>query len=442
MTHPIAILDFLQQSPTPFHAVSQMRKQLLAAGFEALNEGERWQIQPQKKYLVTRNDSSLIAWTSGKNTPQEHGVRLVGAHTDSPCLKIKPQPDMLRFGYLQLGVEVYGGALLHPWFDRDLSIAGRVHYRQKNGVLATALVDFRHAVATIPSLAIHLDRDVNNGRAINAQKELPPLLLQVDDAVAATDFHNVLLAQLRLEQPNCDAECVLDYELSLYDTQAPALIGLRQQFIASARLDNLLSCFCGLQALLQANADQACVLACTDHEEVGSVSACGAQGAFLRAVLERWLGAGESLLMEGSPVENYERTIARSLLISADNAHGLHPNYSEKHDENHRPLLNGGPALKINANQRYASNSKTQALLRDLCLRHNIPLQNFVARSDMGCGSTIGPLTAAAVGVDTVDIGVPTFAMHSIRELAGVLDVAYLQKTLSAFFNRSTGDTP
>ncbi len=212
--------------------------------------------------------------------------------------------------------------------------------------------------------------------------------------------------------------------MSLYDTQPPALVGLQEQFIASARLDNLLSCFSGLHALLNADNQKACVLVCTDHEEVGSTSCCGAQGPFLRAVLERWVGTGE----------NYERTIARSMMISADNAHGVHPNYSDKHDEKHSPLLNRGPAVKVNANQRYASNSATQAMLRDIAQRHAIPLQYFVARNDMGCGSTIGPLTAAEVGVKTVDIGVATFAMHSIRELAGVKDVQTLTQLLLAFY--------
>lgn len=421
-------LQFLNESPTPFHVVAYLQAKLVMAGFVPLAEGDAWNIQPGGRYCVTRNDSSLIAWQAGKQAPAEQGIHMVGAHTDSPCLKVKPQADLHRHSYAQLGVEVYGGALLHPWFDRDLSLAGRVHYRKQNGDLACALVNFRQPIATIPSLAIHLDREANNGRALNAQKELPPLLFQYpphDHGKTHFHFRDALLAQLNREHPAADAIDILDYEISLYDTAPAAIIGLQAQFIASARLDNLLSCYAGLQALLHCHPDQHCLLVCTDHEEVGSVSSCGAQGPFLRATLERWLGSCEA----------FERTIARSMMVSADNAHGVHPNYSDKHDEKHGPLLNQGPAIKVNANQRYASNSTSQALLRDIANRHGIPLQAFVARSDMGCGSTIGPLTAGEIGVKTVDIGAPTFAMHSIRELAGAQDVVYLTNLLKAFFN-------
>ncbi len=417
-------LQFLQQSPSPFHAVAGMKQQLLAAGFEELHEAACWDLRTAGRYFVTRNDSSLIAFITSRQDPAESGIRMVGAHTDSPCLKIKPQPELQRQHYHQLGVEVYGGVLLHPWFDRDLSLAGRVIYRKTDSTLAQALIDFRRAIACVPSLAIHLDRDVNSGRALNAQKELP-LLLHTGSPQEKNDFRQLLLVQLQHEQPDCEAEAVLDFEICAYDTQPAAVTGLKNEFIAGARLDNLLSCYAGLHALLASDGLQPALLVCTDHEEVGSVSCCGAQGPFLKTVLERWLGTGESLA----------RTLHRSLLVSADNAHGVHPNYPEKHDEKHGPHLNSGPALKINANQRYASNAPTQALFRHICEQNHIPLQMFVARADMGCGSTIGPLTAAEVGVKTVDIGVPTFAMHSIRELAGTADLEYLQQALQAFFN-------
>lgn len=419
-------LAFLDASLTPFHAVANMKTLLLAAGFIALDEGEPWDIQPGGRYLVTRNGSSLIAFSTSRQDPAQSGIRLLGAHTDSPCLKLKPQPDLQRLHYAQLGVEVYGGVLLHPWFDRDLTLAGRVSFRRADGTLAQELVNFRRPVATVPSLAIHLDREANNGRALNAQKELP-LLLHGLSGNETTDFRQALLLQLLHEHPDSDAEAVLDFEICASDTQAAAVIGLKQEFIASARLDNLLSCYAGLRALLDSDSLQPSLLVCTDHEEVGSVSACGAQGPFLNGVLQRWLGQGETLA----------RTLHHSLLVSADNAHGIHPNYPEKHDEKHGPRLNCGPALKINANQRYASNATTQAFFRHICDQQHIPLQMFVARADMGCGSTIGPLTASETGIKTVDIGVPTFAMHSIRELAGVHDLDYLYRALRAFFNCS-----
>jgi len=289
--------------------------------------------------------------------------------------------------------------------------------------LGNALIDFRNPVATIPSLAIHLDREANSSRTINAQKHLPPVLMQ-EDAESKTDFRQLLLEQARKQHPDLDLDTVLDFELCLYDCQAPALTGLRQEFIAAARLDNLLSCFTGLKALLESGQQQPALLVCNDHEEVGSASACGADGPFLRSVLERICPDSESLA----------RCIDRSWLISADNAHGIHPNHANRHDANHGPKLNQGPVIKINANQRYATNSETAALFRHLCEQAEVPVQSFVVRSDMACGSTIGPLTASNIGVRTLDVGVPTFAMHSIRELAGARDSGYLLRVLTAFF--------
>ncbi|MEA2079064.1 MAG: M18 family aminopeptidase, partial [Pseudomonadota bacterium] len=274
----------------------------------------------------------------------------------------------------------------------------------------------------IPSLAIHLDREANKSRSINAQQHLPPVLMQSDDD-SAVDFNKLLLELARQQYPQLSIEAVLDFELSLYDCQPPALIGMNQEFIASARLDNLLSCFIGLKALLDSADSQPKLLICNDHEEVGSASACGADGPFLKSVLERICPEPESMA----------RCINRSWLISADNAHGIHPNYADKHDANHGPLLNQGPVIKTNANQRYASNSETAGLFRLICEQSEVPLQSFVVRSDMACGSTIGPLTASNIGVRTLDIGVPTFAMHSIRELAGARDSEYLYQALKAF---------
>jgi aspartyl aminopeptidase len=417
------LIDFIRQSPTPFHATAQLRERLLQAGFTQLNESDRWQLQAGGRYLVTRNDSSIIAFTLGGNDPADSGFRMVGAHTDSPCLRIKPQPQFLKAGYYQLGVEVYGGALLNPWFDRDLSIAGRISYRDSRQRLGNTLIDFERPVALIPSLAIHLDREVNTSRSIDAQKHLPPLLMQADTDEPA-DFRQLLLARAREQYPQLDIGAVLDFELSLYDCQPPALLGLDEAFITGARLDNLLSCFAGAQALVDAPDDVPKLLVCNDHEEVGSVSSCGADGPFLKSILQRICPAPEDL----------SRCIDRSWLISADNAHGIHPNYADRYDDNHGPQLNKGPVIKTNANQRYASNSETAALFRLLCEQNEVPVQSYVVRSDMACGSTIGPLTAGNIGVRTLDIGVPTFAMHSIRESAGAADLQHLCRVLTAFF--------
>ncbi len=415
------LIDFLKASPTPFHATATLARRLEAAGFQRLDERESWNTVPGGRYYVTRNDSSIIAIRLGRHSPLLNGLRMVGAHTDSPCLRVKPQPELQRQGFFQLGVEVYGGALLAPWFDRDLSLAGRVTFR-RDGKVESQLIDFRLPIAVIPNLAIHLNREANQGWAINAQTELPPVLAQVagDERV---DFRALLTEQLAREH-GLNADVVLDYELSFYDTQSAAVIGLNGDFIAGARLDNLLSCYAGLQALLDTQGDESCVLVCTDHEEIGSSSACGADGPMLEQVLQR-------LIPEG---DEYVRSIQRSLLVSADNAHGVHPNYAEKHDANHGPKLNAGPVIKVNSNQRYATNSETAGFFRHLCMAVEVPVQSFVVRSDMGCGSTIGPITASHLGVRTVDIGLPTFAMHSIRELAGSHDLAHLVKVLGAFY--------
>lgn len=415
------LLDFLAASPTPFHAVAQLASRLSSAGFVRLHEADAWQLEPGGRYFITRNDSSIIAWIMPtRHALSESGFRMVGAHTDSPCLKVKPQPELHKQGYVQLGVEVYGGVLLNPWFDRDLSIAGRVSYVNQRGDITHTLIDFSQPVAVIPSLAIHLDREANQSRSINAQTYLPPILGQNTDKL---DFRDLL--QQRLEANGVmDSDRVLDYELLFYDTQGPAFIGLAAEFIASARLDNLLSCFIGLRALLDADTEQGALLICNDHEEVGSTSAAGASGPMLKQMLERVL----------PEAEQRGRAISRSMLISADNAHGVHPNFSDRHDGNHGPLLNHGVVIKLNANQRYASNSETSAIFRKLAADEDTPVQAFVVRSDLACGSTIGPLTAAEIGVRTLDVGVPQWAMHSIREVAGTTDAFNLSRILCRFF--------
>jgi aspartyl aminopeptidase len=414
------LLRFLDASPTPFHAIETMAMALRAAGFEALDERDEWQLKPGGRYFVVRNGSSLVAFSCGESNLLQRGWRMVGAHTDSPNLKVKPTPELHRHGYFQLGVEVYGGALLNPWFDRDLGLAGRVNYENSQGDMRSCLLNIARPVGLIPSLAIHLDREANNSRTVNPQKDLPVVLLQSDEK---QDFR-ALLAEALAAQGVADVATVLDYELSFYDCQNAAIVGWNGDFIASARLDNLLSCYIGMQALLNSDAQSHTILVCNDHEEVGSQSAVGAQGPMLESVLRRIAGDEVSL----------QRAMANSMMISADNAHGIHPNFSDRHDANHGPLLNAGPVIKNNVNQRYATNSDTSSLFRRLCADEDVAVQSFVVRSDMACGSTVGPLTAAALGVKTLDVGVPTFAMHSIRELAGSQDAFKLTKVLAAFY--------
>ncbi|MDO8825322.1 M18 family aminopeptidase [Methylophaga sp.] len=418
------LLDFIDASPTPFHAVANMQSALIAAGYQSLDEKDSWGTLAPGHYFVTRNDSSLIAFNLPEQPIAEAGLQMVGAHTDSPCLKVKPQPGTVKHSFWQLGVEVYGGALLNPWFDRDLSMAGRVSYVDADNQLRHTLINFNKPVAIIPSLAIHLDREVNQNRSINPQLHLPPIVLQTEEG-DKPDFRALLEQQLRSEHGEQTVGKVLDYEICFYDTQPAALVGLNEDFISAARLDNLLSCYIGLQALLAGSKDKATLLVCTDHEEVGSVSTSGAQGTFLPSVLQRLAQDNES----------FQRMLQQSLLISADNAHGIHPNYADRHDAQHGPILNKGPVIKSNANQRYATNSETSARFRQICELVDVPVQDFVVRTDMACGSTIGPITASSIGVKTLDIGVPTFAMHSIRELAGSRDTWYLYSALKQFYN-------
>lgn len=419
------LMTFLDASPTPFHAVAMMRRRLDEQGFYHLDEKESWGKLAAGHYYVTRNESSIMAFILPDVDLAKTGFHMAGAHTDSPCLKVKPCPEKTGHSLWQLGVEVYGGVLLNPWFDRDLSMAGRVSYVDSNQQINHTLIDFKKAIATIPSLAIHLDRDVNQNRSINQQLHLPPILMQLAEG-ETQDFRDLLLAHIKQQQPGCDIAKVLDYEISLYDTQGAAIIGLNDDFISSARLDNLLSCYVGLDALLKADGNTPSLLICTDHEEVGSVSTSGAQGSLL-----------ESVLMRLCPdIESHHRMIQRSIMISVDNAHAIHPNFADRHDAEHGPKLNHGPVIKSNANQRYATNSETSAFFRQLCEQVDVPVQDFVVRSDMACGSTIGPITAAALGVKTLDIGVPTFGMHSIRELAGSLDAYLLDKALTQFFRK------
>ena len=371
---------------------------------------------------MTRNDSSLIAFNWSGSA--DHGFRMVGAHTDSPCLKVKPEAISESEGYARLALEVYGGALLAPWFDRDLGLAGRVTYRDREGRIGNALVDFDRPVAFIPSLAIHLDRGVNESRSINRQNDLPALLCTMRDGEPG--FPALLEKQLE-SQGTGGVSRILGFELSLYDRQPAAVVGLGEEFIASARLDNLLSCFAAAEALIASSTRTNALIVLSDHEEVGSGSASGAEGPFLRDVLGRICGDGQAL----------SRAVSRSMLVSADNAHGVHPNFPDKHEPAHRPRINAGPVIKINHNQRYATNSETEALFRHVCEESEVPVQTIVVRSDMGCGSTIGPVTAARLGVRTVDIGIPQLGMHSIRELAGVKDQDFLVRALEGFFGCS-----
>ena len=423
MTQVDELLTFLGEAVTPFHAVAAMTRRLTSAGFEAVTAFDPDTMVPGKGYFMTRQGSSLIALRAGQGEPNE-GLRLVGAHTDSPNLSVKPNPVLGRGGCVQLSVDVYGGALLNPWFDRDLALAGRVTMLNKAGQLESVLFDSGVAVAVVPSLAIHLDREVNKQRSINPQKDLLPLVMLGE--ADTFDLKVWLAERLAAENSDYHGMRVMDYELSLYDTQRPGRVGIDQSFITSARLDNLLSCYAGLSAMIDATDAEWSMLVATDHEEVGSASTVGAQGPMLMDAL--------TALM---PAPQRNQTLRhQSWMLSVDNAHAVHPNYMDKHDDQHSPRLGGGPVIKINRNQRYATDSEGAARLRLLAERAEVDVQAFVMRADLACGSTIGPITATETGIPTTDLGVPTLAMHSIRELACVEDIPQLTALLQAFYRR------
>jgi len=399
------LIRFIDASPTPFHAVEQMVNILDAQGFYKLDECEVWNLVEGEKYYVTRNDSSIVAFNNPPS--RDKGYTIVGAHTDSPHLRLKPNPVTSSAGVIRLGVEPYGGVLFNPWFDRDLSLAGRIVYLDEEKKRCEKLINLKRPIGILSSLAIHLDREANSSHSINAQTDIVPMIARGEDF----DFSSWIM-----EESGVSGDKLLAHELSFYDVQKGSFVGIKEEFISSARLDNLLSCYVGLSALVETKTPM--VLACMDHEEVGSDSHIGAGGTFLEEVLRRIAGDNFSLLMR------------QSLMVSCDNTHAQHPNFPSKHESQHAPLLNRGVAIKINSNQRYATSARTQGRFVQCAQAIGIETQTFVTRSDMGCGSTIGPITATRLGVETIDVGVPTLAMHSIRELAGVSDAYGLKQIL------------
>lgn len=416
------LFSFLDESTSPFHAVNALKNILLGAGFTPVNEQEKWTVRPGQPRFLIREDGALVAFNIG--VKENLAFRIVASHTDSPGLKLKPKPDIFHKSYHQLGVEVYGGPLLNPWFDRELSIAGRVSFSTPSGYLESRLVDFKRPVAIIPSVAIHLDRNSNTERKIHLQKDIIPLVgLTLNQKTPFLDYLHTLLNK---EVDLSPKSKILSFDLFCYENGKAGYAGLNKDFIIGSRLDNLLSCFILVNAVAQANADHSFMLICNNHEEIGSLSASGAQGNMLEVVLQR---------LYPDPEDRY-RILGQSFLISVDNAHAFHPNYPEKYDSSHDIELNTGPVLKINANHKYASTSLANSLFTLLCQEKNVPLQEFVMPNDIACGSTIGPITAAGLGVKTVDIGVPSLAMHSIREMTGSRDPFLLNTVLDHFFQR------
>lgn len=421
------LLRYIQGSPTPHHCVQESTQRLRQNHFVELDEGAPWELQSGRGYFVRRG-GSLLAFRVGERAAAEGGFRVLGAHTDSPNLRLKPVPDVVRHGYAQLGVEVYGGVLTYTWLDRDLGLAGRVFTRGPSATSPRShLVHLDRPLLRVPSLAIHLNRAVRTeGLVLNDQEHLAPVLtLAPDEDKPAPRLKALLGRELKL-----DPDQVLGWDLSLTDVVPPTRGGLEGEMLLSPRLDNQAMCHAALSALLAAAPSLSTqVVTLYDHEEVGSASEAGAAGPAAHEVLRR-LAETEG---PGATAGGLPRAVARSYQISADMAHAVHPNYGDRHEPNHLPALNGGPVIKINTQQRYATDGETASMFESLCLDADIPCQKFVTRTDLACGSTIGPISATRFGIRTVDVGNPMLSMHSIREQAGSADHPAMITVMQAF---------
>ena len=456
--------------PSAYHAVASAAALFEKAGFELIRERDNWasSVRPGGKYYLTRNGSSIVAFAVGAKWKPGNPIGMIGAHTDSPCLRVKPVSKKTGNGFLQIGVETYGGGIWHSWFDRDLSVAGRVLVKESaTGNFVQKLVKVDRPILRVPTLAIHLHRQSNFDP--NKEDELLPIAglaaaelnrtggsdAEKTDAEAEssgdyqplkamTGRHHPYFLDVVAKEAGVSAADIVDFELVLYDTQKACLGGLNDEFIFSARLDNLNMTYCSVMGLIaSANSspldDDASIrlVACFDHEEIGSLSAHGADSNMLPAVLRRLsvIPATDSSASDADVATAFEQTLSTSFLVSADMAHSVHPNYSGKYEANHRPEMNKGTVIKINANQRYATNSPGIVLLQEVAKRASVPLQLFVVKNDSPCGSTIGPMLSAKLGVRTLDLGNPQLSMHSIRETGGSHDVEYAIKLFEGFLN-------
>ncbi|MCI0653285.1 MAG: M18 family aminopeptidase [Methylococcaceae bacterium] len=430
LAHATDLLHFIDASPSPWHAVASVRKRLVEHDFLELDESQAWKLELGARYFVVRDGSSIIAFKNGEKALPDTGFRIIGAHTDSPGLRIKPNAWIRSEKIDRVGVEVYGSPILATFTDRDLSLAGRVTLIDSDGNLETRLLRFGKPVLRLPNLAIHMNRTVNEeGLRLHLQNELP-LILACGEKSEATENRFLALLGGRLD---VDAQRIVAWDLSVFDFQKGTLYGTEDEFFASSRIDNLASCHAALSALLDAKALQGPatnVCAFFDHEEIGSQSQKGADGSFLPDVLERIAFA------MNPDREIYKRALAKSFLISADMAHAYQPNFASAYEPEHPVFVNHGPVIKINVNQRYTTESISQSLFVRLCTETEVPWQKYSHRSNLPCGSTIGPITSARLGIRTVDAGCPMWAMHSIRESAGVLDHTYMTLVMKRFFRR------
>ena len=423
------LMKFIDESPSAFHAVKTSKDMLNRAGFKELNEGERWNLDKQGKYYFSKNQSSLIAFVVGKGDIQKEGFRLIGAHTDSPTFKIKPKAEIkVENSYLKLNTEGYGGAILNTWFDRPLSIAGRVMVKGKSLLKPESmLVNIEKPLLIIPNLAIHMNRNVNEGYSINKQKDTLPLAGLINEKFEEKDYLlNILSESLKVAKGD-----ILDFDLFLYESEKSCLVGMEEEFISASRLDDLWMVHSGIKALIESKgSEETKVMICTDNEEIGSFTSQGADSSYVTTVLER------IALSLSKDKEEFYIALSNSVMMSADLAHALHPNQTGKHDPTNRPVLGRGPVLKSAAAGSYSTDAYSASIFKGICTKLKIPNQSFVNRSDMRGGTTIGPMMASRLLVPVIDMGAPVLAMHSIRELAATVDNKYIMELFKGFYNQ------
>ena len=422
----LELIDFLHESSTAFQAVEVMKKDLLQAGYQEIEGDKKWNLKEGDRVFYTKNGSSLFVVQIGTD-PLEGGFKMAGAHTDSPTFRIKPESEIVQDGFLKLNVETYGGPILSTWFDRPLSLAGRVMVKGDHILKPkSVMMDFKKPVLYIPSLAIHMNRKVNEGVEINKQKHVLPVMMMVEKDFDKKGFLKKMVAEHLGEE----VEYILDFDLFVYESEKGSLCGFNEEFISSKRQDNLSMTHSILTAIKKAEAFSGInIAAFFDNEECGSASKQGADSTLLRDLMERVFYA------LGGSREGFLKSLESSFMISADLAHSVHPNYNDMHDPTNRPLINKGPVIKISANQRYTSDADSMSVFTELCEEAGVPYQYFVNRSDLAGGSTIGPIGSTHLPIRTLDIGNAILGMHSVRELGGVKDHLYLTKALEVYFN-------
>ncbi|KAL6715688.1 hypothetical protein ACLMJK_006649 [Lecanora helva] len=465
------LVSFLNASPTPFHAVHNVIRRLERAGYQRLEEKEPWspRCAPGGKYYLTRNTSTIMAFAIGKRWRPGKPVAMIGAHTDSPTLRVKPISKREGSGFIQVGVETYGGGLWHTWFDRDLSMAGRVMVKENDGKIVQKLVKIESPILRIPTLAVHLDRQ--DPFSFNKETHLFPIAgliaselnrrgkgesrttekledldsTSVNPLKEPTQRHHPYIVELIGKEARVQPSQIVDFEMILYDTQVACIGGIFNDLIYSQRLDNLAMSYCAMMGLINSTSHTSSLedeqslrlISLFDHEEIGSQTAQGAHSNFLPTVIRRLTAL--PFVEDAAPdVDAYEQTLSRSFLISADMAHSVNPNYPAYYESEHKPEMNKGTVIKVNANARYATNSPGIVLVEEAARRAGVPLQLFVVRNDSSCGSTIGPMLSAAGGIRTLDLGNAQLSMHSIRETGGVDDVDYAIKLFDSFFVHHT----